>query len=413
MLSRNMMTLAAILLGSLTMAVASVDDAIMLYETGDIPGAIVALESLVGLPDLSYDEQLRAWDRLGSAYYAMGDVDRAGWAYLELLKLDVHYDLNPLANPRLRDLLGQVRDSSMATAMVTTAPEGALITLDNELLGVTPMSLDGLLGGQQYDISVYSNGYQAESLVLIAQAGQLHDVSFTLVPVPETVQVAVQTDTTQVVEPSGGASDISTILGTSQQVAASGQGNTDAQSQVSTSDLVNILTSGGGFDMAALASSGALSSQRATSGGIAGAERVAGSIDTTGQAPSMAQTDLQSLMIFSDPTSSTGDSADGGTIPGSSRSSEEIMEVLAEKRGSVTFIYNKHLRNDPMLMGTVVVEMVIEPSGRVSHVDIAQSNTYNPAFELELARTIETWRFGAVDENEGSLTVQYPFTFSQ
>jgi TonB family protein len=411
MVSRNMMTIAAILLGSITMAVASVDDAIMLYENGDIPGAIVALESLVGLPDLSYDEQLRAWDRLGSAYYAMGDVDRAGLAYLELLKLDVHYDLNPLANPRLRDLLGRVRDSSMATAMVTTAPEGALITLDNELLGVTPMSLDGLLGGQQYDISVYSNGYQAESLVLVAQAGQLHDVSFTLVP--ETVQVAVQTDTTRAVELSGGTPDISTILGTSQQVAASGQGSTDAQSQVSTSDLVNILTSGGGFDMAALASSGALSSQRAASGGIAGAERVAGSIDITGQAPSMAQTELQSLMIFSDPSSTVGDSAGGGTIPGSSRSSEEIMEVLTEKRSSVTFIYNKHLRNDPMLMGTVVVEMVIEPSGRVSHVNIAQSNTYNPAFELELARTIETWRFGAVDENEGSLTVQYPFTFSQ
>ena len=89
------------------------------------------------------------------------------------------------------------------------------------------------------------------------------------------------------------------------------------------------------------------------------------------------------------------------------------MGVLAEKRSSVTFIYNKHLRNDPMLMGTVTVEMVIEPSGRVSRVNIINSNTYNPAFELELARTIETWRFGAVDENEGALTVQYPFTFSQ
>jgi TonB family protein len=297
--------------------------------------------------------------------------------------------------------------------MVTTSPEGALITLDGELLGVTPMSLDGLLGGQEYNISVYSNGYQADSLVLVAMAGQLQDISFDLLPVSEAVQVALQPDTSASSAGSTGPQDLASILAASQQVAASDQDNTGTQPQVSTADLVNILTSGGGFDMAALASSGALSSQRVPSGGIAGAERVEGSIDTSSIAPSMAETDLQSLMIFSDPTASRGDTASAGAIPGSSRTSEEIMEVLAEKRSSVTFIYNKHLRNDPMLMGTVVVEMVIEPSGRVSNVDIVQSNTYNPAFELELARTIETWRFGAVDENEGSLTVQYPFTFSQ
>jgi len=400
------------LLASVVSVAGSVDDAIMLYETGDIPGAITALEGLVGLPDLSYDEQLRAWDRLGSAYFAMGDVNKASWAYLELLKLDVHYDLNPLANPRLRDLLGQVRDSSMATAMVTTSPEGALITLDDELLGVTPMTLDGLLGGEEYDISVYSNGYQSQSMVLVARAGEMQDVSFNLIPVQETIQVAVQPDTSTTAVDTG-APDITEILGTSQQVAASGQGGPDGQTEVSTADLVNILTSGGGFDMAALASSGALSSQRNPSGGIAGAERVIGEVDTTAQAPSMAEPDLQSLMVFSDASSMFGESASGGDIPGSSRTSEEIMGVLAEKRSSVTFIYNKHLRNDPMLMGTVTVEMVIEPSGRVSRVNIINSNTYNPAFELELARTIETWRFGAVDENEGALTVQYPFTFSQ
>jgi len=405
----------SVLLASVMGFAGSVDDAILLYENGDIPGAITALESLVGSPGLSYDEQLRAWDRLGSAYYAMGDTEKASWAYLELLKLDVHYDLNPLANPRLRQLLAEVRDENMATALVTTTPEGALITLDGDLLGVTPMTLDGLLGGREYDISVYSNGYQPESLVLVAQAGQTHDIDFPLVPVQESPLVALQPDTS-----SGGGAEtpvMADILGTSQQVAASGQGGGAAaaqqQQQVSTADLVNILTSGGGFDMAALASSGALSSQRNPSGGIAGAQRVAGTVDTLAHTPSMAETDLHSLMVFSDPSASSGDSATEGSIPGSSRTSQEIMEVLNEKRSSVTYIYDKYLRNDPMLMGTVVVEMVIEPSGRVSRVNIAQSNTYNPAFELELARTIETLRFGAVDEDEGPLTVQYPFTFTQ
>jgi TonB family protein len=203
------------------------------------------------------------------------------------------------------------------------------------------------------------------------------------------------------------------ILGT-QTAQSSGQG-ADAQggTPVSTADLVNILTSsGGGFDMAALASSGALSSQRPADS-VAGGQRVIGSSLTAGQAiPTLASTDVQSMMVFSD-AASGGQAAGTGELPGSSRTSEEIMGVLTEKRGSITYIYNKHLRSDPMLMGTVVIEMVIEPSGRVSDVRVVQSDTYNPAFELELARTIETWRFGSVDEDEGSVTVQYPFSFSQ
>ena len=380
----------------------SVDEAIALYENGDIPGAIDALEEIVAAPDLSFDERLRAWDRLGSAYFAMGRSDDAGMAYLELLKLDVHYDLSPRANPRLRALLGTVRDGNMAQAEITSFPDGALVTLDGELMGVTPITLDGLLAGEEYEVSVYSSGFADATRTLLAQAGQSHPMSFSLIPslgsvastAPDSV-VAAQVD-------------LAAILGSGDTGPAT-QGATPA----TTADLVNILTSGGGFDMAALAGSGALSSQRASTG-IAGAERfddiqlVSG---TDAQAQSSA--DPVSTMVFSGAGLSGTGAMSAGEAPGSSRTGDEIMEVLTEKRGAVSFIYNKHLRSDPMLMGTVLIEMVIEPSGRVSSVNILGSNTYNPAFELELARTIETWRFGAVDEDEDPLTVQYPFTFSQ
>lgn len=406
MVSRGVRDMMALVLASIAASTAvSVDDAILLYENGDIPGAIASLEVLVDGRDLSYDEQLRAWDRLGSAYFAMGDTSEAGRAYLELLKLDVHYDLSPRANPRLRTLLTSVRDRSMAVASVSSEPAGALVTLDDELLGVTPLQIDGLLGGEQYDISVYSNGFQAASMTLTAVGGSSHDVAFNLIPMQETTQVALLGDTAS----ASGVPDFADILAsTTQQVDA---GST--QPQVSTADLVNILTSGGGFDMAALASSGALSGQRQPAGGIAGAERVtSGALQTGLVAAAASSSEIQSFMVFSD-TTSYSDAGQENSIPGSSRTSEEIMEVLGEKRSNVTFVYNKYLRNDPMLMGTVVVEMIIEPSGRVSDVSIIDSNTYNPAFELELARTIETWRFGAVDESESPLTVQYPFTFSQ
>lgn len=380
----------------------SVDEAIALYENGDIPGAIDALEEIVAAPDLSFDERLRAWDRLGSAYFAMGRSDDAGMAYLELLKLDVHYDLSPRANPRLRALLGTVRDGNMAQAEITSFPDGALVTLDGELMGVTPITLDGLLAGEEYEVSVYSSGFADATRTLLAQAGQSHPMSFSLTPSLESV-ASTAPDSTVAAQV-----DLAAILG-SGGTGPSTQGATPA----TTADLVNILTSGGGFDMAALAGSGALNSQRASTG-IAGAERfddiqlVSG---TDAQAQSSADP-VSTMVFFGAGLSGTG-AMSAGEAPGSSRTGDEIMEVLTEKRGAVSFIYNKHLRSDPMLMGTVLIEMVIEPSGRVSSVNILGSNTYNPAFELELARTIETWRFGAVDEDEDPLTVQYPFTFSQ
>lgn len=396
-----MITTGILLLG-LSLVGVSVDEAIALYENGDIPGAIDALEEIVAAPDLSFDERLRAWDRLGSAYFAMGRSDDAGMAYLELLKLDVHYDLSPRANPRLRSLLGTVRDGNMAQAEITSFPDGALVTLDGELMGVTPITLDGLLAGEEYEVSVYSSGFADATRTLVAQAGQSHPMSFSLTPSLEIV-AALAPDSSVAAQV-----DLAAILGSGGTGPA-----TQGAAPATTADLVNILTSGGGFDMAALAGSGALSSQRASTG-IAGAERfddiqlVSG---TDAQAQSSA--DPVSTMVFSGAGLSGTGAMSAGEAPGSSRTGDEIMEVLTEKRGAVSFIYNKHLRNDPMLMGTVLIEMVIEPSGRVSSVNILGSNTYNPAFELELARTIETWRFGAVDEDEDPLTVQYPFTFSQ
>lgn len=394
----NLLILALVLVGG------TVDEAITLYENGDIPGAIAALESIVAGPNLSLDERIRALDRLGSAYFAMGRSDDAGAAYLELLRLDVHYDLSPRANPRLRNLLGEVRTRNMAGAEIVSFPEGALITLDGELMGVTPITLDGLMAGEDYEISIYSNGFVEETRIFTAQAGRTHALSFSLSPVlPDFL--AGPSDSS----PAAGADvDLAVILGTEGSREEGGR-----TAPATTADLVNTLTSGGGFDMAALAGSGALSSRRASTG-IAGSERVDNVQLVSGtDVQASASADMGSTMVFSGREESAAAGFDAVSAPGSSRTGEEIMEVLTEKRTAVSFIYNKHLRSDPMLMGTVLIEMVIEPSGRVSSVSILGSNTYNPAFELELARTIETWRFGAVDEHEPPLTVQYPFSFSQ
>lgn len=387
-----------------------VDQAIMLYEMGDIPGAISALEDLIDQGGLLLDEQLRAFDRLGSAYYAMGEIEKARETYISLLQIDIYYDLSPFANPRLREFLSQVRMENTATAWIHSLPDGALLAMDGELIGVTPMLVDGLFGGRSYDFKIYSTGYFSESYTLLAHAGNHHDINFTLLAavISAETEVALADAGTQ-----AGSSSVSTDM------YVSTLSNPDiiediSSGEVTTAEIVNILSSeDGGFDIASLASEGVLSSHRDASLQLAGSERIDPSdVTDVALASAMSSSEASGLIVFAD-AQSTLPSSVSASGEYSTRDPEEIMAVLAEKQASVTFIYNKHLRNDPLLSGTVIVEMIIQTSGRVSSTNILESNTYNPAFELELARAVETWRFGAVDEMEDPLSVVYPFNFSQ
>jgi TonB family protein len=423
-------------------SVTTVDEAIELYNMGDIPGAIVALEQMISQGALSFDEELRAWDRLGSSYYAMGNGSAAEEAYSELLHLDVYYDLSPRANPRLQAVLDRVRDSIMASAMVRSEPAGAFVTLDGQLMGVTPIMLDGLLGGSEYDVNVYQVGYVTEYYKLTAQQGFSHMLQFDLETLPDQSGTAVAmtssgsgseaepasqmeaaTESTQSQSFSGGIlgtdEDIPSPLESSTQAAASStvreqetpaeSGASAAQPQ-STADLIAMLSGGGGIDMTALNSSGTLTSGSGSNIGLAGSTGGRSGLVSSGVA-AQAEAMGRDIMVFSDISTMSSPNVTGSENY-SSRSAEEIAELVAEKRGSVMYVYNKHLRTDPLLMGRVDVAMIIHPSGRVSDVEIVSSNMYNQAFELELISSIEQWRFGSVDSSEGPLPIQLPFSFN-
>ncbi len=415
------------------MSVSTVDEAIELYNMGDIPGAIVALEQMISTGSLSFDEELRAWDRLGSSYYAMGNSSAAEEAYSELLHLDVYYDLSPRANPRLQAVLDSVRNSIMASAMVRSEPAGAFVTLDGQLMGVTPIMLDGLLGGNEYEVDVYQVGFVTEYYTLEAQPGFSHILQFDLDILPDQSAVAVASAgslpdaVSQSESASGGTENPPTIEETtetseevlspllhpqdetSSQHVADDTG-TGSSSPQSTADLIAMLSGGGGIDMTALNSSGTLTSGTGTNIGLAGSTGGRSGLVSSGIA-AQAEAMGRDIMVFSDISSVSTPSVTGSESY-SSRTAEEIAELVAEKRGSVMYVYNKHLRTDPLLMGRVDVAMIIQPSGRVSDVEIVSSNMYNQAFELELISSIEQWRFGSVDSSEGPLPIQLPFSFS-
>ncbi len=436
------------------MSVSTVDEAIELYNMGDSPGAIVALEQLISQGSLSFDEELRAWDRLGSSYYAVGNSVAAGNAYTELLRLDVYYDLSPRANPRLQALLDSVRDNIMASAMVRSEPAGAFVTLDGQLMGVTPIMLDGLLGGNEYEVDVYQVGYETEYFSLSAQPGFSHMLQFDLNIMPDQGSVAVaDAGSTSNPENQNGAvgnlnsdelvySPFETAGSTTQAAdelvaspfetngqtepaqdeliqspfeeqgttaVSANEGATQPTPQ-STADLIAMLSGGGGIDMAAINSSGALTSETTSDIGLAGSSGGRSGEVSSGVA-AQAEALGREIMVFSDISSMSTPTATGSENY-SSRTAEEIAELVSEKRGTVMYVYNKHLRTDPLLMGRVEVAMIVHPSGRVSDVEIVSSNMYNQSFELELINSIEQWRFGSVNSSEGPLPIQLPFSFS-
>lgn len=93
----------------------------------------------------------------------------------------------------------------------------------------------------------------------------------------------------------------------------------------------------------------------------------------------------------------------------SPRSYEEISGVVGRYKGGISFVYNKALRRDPSLRGTVTVEFTIAASGDVIDCKVNSSSMEDPAFEEELVKRILQWQFPPIVE--GDVTVVYPLVF--
>lgn len=398
------------------------DQAIELYLMGDMNGSIAALEILLAAEDLSLDEEIRAYHRLGAAYYGIGEPQKTESAFLNVLLLDPYYDLGPWENPALRQLLDLVRQESLATVLIQGEPEGALVFMNGDYVGTTPYIQDNLIGGQTYSFAILAEGYNSDVLSCETLPGQLHTIDYNMSMISYDTEIAFL-DTTaveshpdlipDVIEEMEGVSS-DPLEGSGQTAAETTNANSaEIVGSLNTDQLTELLQ--GGIQMTSLGNIGPLSSGATSQTEPSGDqelernpalfENINQTIETTSES--------QARMVFSD--ISAGNDSILQTVPGttySSRTSTEIMEVLSSKSSSLAFIYNKHLRADPILAGTVLIEMIVQPSGRVSDVSILESTTYNPAFDLELAAAVGTWRFGAVDADEGPLPVIYPFNFS-
>jgi hypothetical protein len=91
------------------------------------------------------------------------------------------------------------------------------------------------------------------------------------------------------------------------------------------------------------------------------------------------------------------------------RSIEEIRRVFDSNKGAIFAIYNRALRRDPTLQGKVVLELIIDPAGRVVDCKVVASELADEIVVAKLVNRIRLFDFGKRDV--GTTTISYPVHF--
>lgn len=93
----------------------------------------------------------------------------------------------------------------------------------------------------------------------------------------------------------------------------------------------------------------------------------------------------------------------------SQRAMSNIRQVFDAQKTALYSLYRRELRQDPTLEGKVLLELIIEPDGRVSHCEVVSSELGNPELESRLANRVRLFNFGA--DNVAPRTVRFPIDF--
>lgn len=105
--------------------------------------------------------------------------------------------------------------------------------------------------------------------------------------------------------------------------------------------------------------------------------------------------------------------ADGVSRSGSgkrpSRTQEEIELVFDRNKAAIYALYNRALRDNPMLKGKVVLQLTIAPSGEVTDCRIVSSELGDEDLERKLVARVKMFRFE--DKDVEPITTTKPIEF--
>jgi TonB family protein len=113
---------------------------------------------------------------------------------------------------------------------------------------------------------------------------------------------------------------------------------------------------------------------------------------------------------------SPGGNAVGQTVGGkgkdarqAGRSIEEIQMVFDRNKGAIYSVYNRALRKDPTLQGKVVLQLTIDPSGKVTLCKLISSELHDAVLGEKITQRVKLFDFGAKDVE--TVTITYPIDF--
>jgi len=147
----------------------------------------------------------------------------------------------------------------------------------------------------------------------------------------------------------------------------------------------------------------------------ADAGKGSGGVDASQYTTSVGKTQLsqreitrvkQSLLAD---TSTKADKSKSHSRTGNVRAEEDVTIVFDQNKSKLYSIYSRARRKNPGLKGKIVLEITIQPSGKVSNIRIVSSELNDKSLESRLLSRIKLFNFGARDVK--AVTVTYPIEF--
>ena len=135
-----------------------------------------------------------------------------------------------------------------------------------------------------------------------------------------------------------------------------------------------------------------------------------GGLDDSGTPRENIQVASRQTQTLDEPSESaeTGTPAMQDTGP-EERTLANIRAIFDQNKTALFSLYNRALRKNPTLAGTVLLELVIEPNGQVKSVEVVSSELDDAELEQRLAARVQLFDFGRA--NVAQRTVEYPVNF--
>lgn len=100
-------------------------------------------------------------------------------------------------------------------------------------------------------------------------------------------------------------------------------------------------------------------------------------------------------------------------IQGIARDKSQIIKIIQQRTPGLRHIYNKALKQQPGLKGTIILELTIAANGKISEANIIESSTQNSDFDSKIKESVANWEFSTEANDTHETKVTYPITFSE